>query len=174
MNKCRKCQVEMDKHRLHLGYSECVECSSVKKYVSHTIYPHKTGAWVQPVSEEQSENLSRLDRRGVGGSKKAKGVFADKSWDRFLENYLNPKPPKKKHKSKPVVNIFIPIKEAMKKVINEFDSRGYESACQLTQSLYFEDKISLVSKSKIINELSSLQMMTTKQRKFMKKLQNNP
>ena len=62
----------------------------------------------------------------------------------------------------------------MKKVINEFDSRGYESACQLTQSLYSEDKISLVSKSKIINELSSLKMMTTKQRKFMKKIQNNP
>ena len=90
-----------------------------------------------------------------------------------MENYLNPKPPKKKHKSKPVVNIFIPIKEAMKKVIDEFDSYGYESACQLTQSLYSEDKISLVSKSKIINELSSLQMMTTKQRKFMKKIQYN-
>ena len=173
MNKCKKCQSDMDKHRLHLGYSECIKCSSVKKYVSHTIYPHKTGAWVQPVSEEQSENLSRLDRRGVGGSKKAKGVFSDKSWDRFLKNYLNPKPPKKKHIPKPVINIYIPIKEAMKKVIDEFDSYGYDSACQLTQSLYSEDKISLVSKSKIINELTSLQMMTSKQRKFMKKLQKS-
>ena len=81
----------MPAHRIHLGYSECTDCSSVKKYVSHTIYPHKTGAWVQPVSEEQSENLSRLDRRGVGSTKRAKGIMSDKSWDRYLEQLKKPK-----------------------------------------------------------------------------------
>ena len=92
----------MDAHRVHLGYSECVECSDVKKYVSHTIYPHKTGAWVQPVSEEQSKNLNRLDRRGTAGTRKAKGIVADQSWDRWLEKYwhdkYNPKPDKPKFK----------------------------------------------------------------------------
>ena len=95
MNKCKKCSVEIPAHRIHLGYSECTDCSTVKKYVSHTIYPHKTGAWVQPVSEEQSKNLNRLDRRGTGGTRKAKGIVADKSGDRWLKNYYNPKPKKK-------------------------------------------------------------------------------
>ena len=162
----------MDNHRAHLGYSECVECSTIKKYASHTIYPHKTGGYIQPVSEEQSENLSRLDRRGVSGNKAAKGIVADKSWDRFLKNYLNPKPPKKKYKPKPTMNIYIPIKEAMKKAMEKFDTYGYNAACELTQSLYSNDKISLMQKSEIINELSSIQMMSAKERKFIKKLQN--
>ena len=58
--------------------------------------------------------------------------------------------------------------------MNQFDSYGYNSACQLTQSLYTEDKINLQHKSTIINELSSLQMMTSKQRKFVKKLAKKP
>ena len=54
--------------------------------------------------------------------------------------------------------------------MSQFNSKGYDAACALTQSLYSEDKISLMRKSKIMNELASLQMMTTKQRKWMKKL----
>ena len=118
----------MHPHRVHLGYSECVDCSSVKKYSSHTIYPHKTGGYIQPVTAEQSDNLNRLDRRGVSGGRKAKGIVADKSWDRFLESYLNPPPPKKKYKPKPIVrNIYIPIKEALQKVINRYDNYGYQT-----------------------------------------------
>mgnify|MGYP006177337675 FL=1 len=162
----------MDNHRAHLGYSECVECSTIKKYSSHTIYPHKTGGYIQPVSEEQSENLNRLDRRGMSGNKAAKGIVADKSWDRFLENYLNPEPPRKKYIPKPVTNVYIPIKEAMKEAMKKFDTYGYNAACELTQSLYSNDKISLIQKSKIINELSNIQMMSAKERKFIKKLQN--
>ena len=162
----------MDKHRVHLGYSECVDCSSVKKYSSHTIYPHKTGGFIQPVTEEQSENLNRLDRRGVSGERKAKGIVADKSWDRWLKNYYNPKPVKKKFVPKPTpMPVYIPIKEAMNKVFDEYESRGYYSACDLTQSLYSDDKISLMTKSKITNELTEWQSMSSKQRKWQKKLE---
>ena len=171
---CKKCDKEMHPHRVHLGYSECVDCSSVKKYSSHTIYPHKTGGYIQPVTAEQSDNLNRLDRRGVSGGRKAKGIVADKSWDRFLERYLNPPPPKKKYKPKPIVrNIYIPIKEALQKVIDRYDNYGYQSACELTRSLYSKDKITLIQKSKIINEISGRHMMTSKQRKFMKKIQKS-
>ena len=66
----------MDSHRVHLGYSECVNCSTIKKYSSHTVYPHKTGGYVQPVSSEKSDELKRLDRRGINNNKVAKGIFS--------------------------------------------------------------------------------------------------
>jgi|TARA_R110000823_G_scaffold215425_1_gene345038 hypothetical protein len=174
MNKCKECKIEIPSQRAHLGYSECVDCSTVKKYVSHTIYPHKTGAWVQPVSEEQSENLNRLDRRGTGGTRKAKGIVADKSWDRFLETYTNSKntsEPKPKRVQRPATQIFIPYKEAIKKVFDTFNSRGYTFASNYTQSLYASDKISLTQKSKIINELAFFETLTSKEKKYFKKLQ---
>ena len=164
------CDNQLDNHRAHLGYTYCVDCSEEERYVSHTVYPHKTGGYVQSVSKSQQNDLKRLDRRSVGSERKAKGIYADKSWDRWLENYYNPKPKKVKRTPKPITNIFIPYRQAIQKIIDEFDNRGYSSACELTQSLYSDDKISLIQKSKIMNELASLQMMTTKQRKFMRKL----
>ena len=171
---CKKCNNEMDKHRVHLGYSECVDCSSVKKYSSHTIYPHKTGGFIQPVTEEQSENLNRLDRRGVSGERKAKGIVADKSWDRWLEDYLSKKnSPAPKRKTNPLrtpLPIYIPYKEAFAKALEKFESRGYEAAAELTQSMYSSDKISLTQKANIMNEIASLAVLPTKHRKFLRKL----
>ena len=164
------CDNQLDNHRAHLGYTYCVDCSEEERYVSHTVFPHKTGGYVQSVSKSQQNDLKRLDRRSVGSERKAKGIFADKSWDRWLEQYNNPKPKKPKFVPKPITNVFIPYRQAIQKIIDEFDNRGYSSACELTQSLYSDDKISLIHKSKIMNELASLQMMTTKQRKFMRKL----
>ena len=164
------CDNQLDNHRAHLGYTVCVDCSEEERYVSHTVFPHKTGGYVQSVSKSQQNDLKRLDRRSVGSERKAKGIYADKSWDRWLENYYNPKPKKVKRTPKPITNVFIPYRQAFQKVIDEFDNGGYSSACELTQSLYSDDKISLIHKSKIMNELASLQMMTTKQRKFMRKL----
>ena len=167
---CLECDVDLSDERIHLGYTTCLDCSSTEKYSSHTIYPHKTGGYIQPVSSEKSDELKRLDRRGISSNRKAKGIFADKSWDRWLEQYYNPPPKKPKHISKPVTNIFIPYREVIKTIIEKYDKSGYDAACQLTQSLYSNDRISLMNKSKIMNELASLQMMTTKQRRWMKKL----
>ncbi len=58
----------------------------------------------------------------------------------------------------------------MQKVLDKFDDRGYQAAYELTQSLYSHDKISLADKSKITNELTELEMLTTKQRKFINRL----
>ena len=38
MNKCIKCDVDLDKQRAHLGYTECLECSDVEAYSAHTVY----------------------------------------------------------------------------------------------------------------------------------------
>ena len=171
MDKCSLCEKDLADERIHLGYSECLECSDTEKYSSHTVYPHKTGGYIQPMSVEQSDNLKRLDRRSVGGERKAKGIVSDKSWDRWLEEYLKPKEDKPKFTPKPTpLPIYIPIREAMQKVIDKYESRGYEAAYQLTQSLYTGDKISLMDKSIITNELTELASMNVKQRKFLKRL----
>ena len=62
IEKCIKCDTTMPDERVHLGYRECVECSSVEPYSAHVVYPHKTGAFVQPVSSETKKSLDRLDR----------------------------------------------------------------------------------------------------------------
>jgi hypothetical protein len=172
MDKCSVCEKNLPNERIHLGYTECLDCSEVDKYSSHTVYPHKTGGYIQPMSVEQSDNLKRLDRRSSGGSaRKAKGIVSDNSWDRWLEEYLNPKEDKPKFTPKPTpLPIYIPIREAMQDVIDKYESRGYEAAYELTQSLYTGDKISLMDKSKITNELTELESMSVKQRKFLKRL----
>ena len=111
-----------------------------------------------------------MDRRSVGGQRQAKGIIADQSWDRWLEQYwhnkYNPKPEPKKRKVV-IDNTFIPYKEAVKTAYNAFNSRGYKYACEVTQSLYSDDKISLIQKSKIVNELCFMQSLTAKQRKII-------
>ena len=76
MNECKKCNVRMDDQRIHLGYTECPSCSETEKYSAHVVYPHKTGAFVQPVTKTASNNLKRMDRRSVGGGRVAKGCGA--------------------------------------------------------------------------------------------------
>ena len=171
MDKCSVCEIDLPNERIHLGYSECLECSDTEKYSSHTVYPHKTGGYIQPMSSEQADNMKRLDRRGVSSNRKAKGILADNSWDRWLKEYNTPK--EDKPKATPIstpLPIYIPIREAMKEVIDKYNNRGYQAAYELTQSLYSHDKISLADKSKITNELTELEMLTTKQRKFINRL----
>ena len=167
---CLECKKDLSNERIHLGYTTCLDCSDTEKYSSHTIYPHKTGGYIQPVSSEKSDELKRLDRRSVNSNKKAKGIFSDKSWDRWLKQYNNPAPKKPKFVPKAPVNIYIPYRECIASIMKQFNSRGYDAACELTQSMYREDKISLIDKSRVMNELASLQMMTSKQRKWIKKL----
>ena len=66
MNNCLKCDNQIDDHRYHLGYTECVECSDTEKYSAHQVYPHKTGGYVQPVSSNKKKHLDSIDRRSRG------------------------------------------------------------------------------------------------------------
>ena len=100
---CTECDKKIDDYRYHLGYKVCVKCSDTEKYAAHVVYPHKTGAFVQPVSKTASKNLKKIDRRSTGTTRTAKGIYADNSWDRYLEELQNPTPPKKKFKPKPVI-----------------------------------------------------------------------
>ena len=51
MNKCKKCDIDLDNQRAHLGYTECLDCSEVEPYSAHTVYPHKTVGYVKPISK---------------------------------------------------------------------------------------------------------------------------
>ena len=62
MTKCSRCSVDVPQARIDEGYTICVDCSTEEKVSCHTIYPHKTGGYIQVVTKEQSANLNRLDR----------------------------------------------------------------------------------------------------------------
>ena len=115
---CIECDNTISEDRYKLGYTECLDCSTTEKYASHTVYPHKTGGYIQPMSAEQASNMKRLDRRAAGGgTRKAKGIVSDKSWDRWLDEYYNKEEDKPKRTLKPTpLPIYIPIREAMREV----------------------------------------------------------
>ena len=176
MNKCYKCDTELSNERVHLGFDSCLECSGTEKYSSHTVYPHKTGGYIQPVSSEKSDELKRLDRRATGSGRIAKGIYADQSWDRWLKKYNEQVSKRTRTRTANPMLVgstptLLSINKAKQMVIDKYDSRGYYSACELTQSLYSKDKISLMDKSKLMNELAELQMMSVDERKFYKKLE---
>ena len=58
-------------------------------------------------------------------------------------------------------------------IVKEFIQQGYHQAVEKVNELYSQDKISLVQKGKMIDNLSKLQMMSSKEKKFFKKLEKN-
>ena len=166
MNKCIKCDVDLDKQRAHLGYTECLECSEVEAYSAHTVYPHKTGGYVQPVSKEKSKHLKRIDRRSTGSTRAAKGIYADNSWDRWLKDYYNPKPERvvKKYKAKPVYHMT--MNDLQSEILEYYNNNGYNHTRKHIQSLFIDNKISLLTKSQLNNKITTLQEMPKRLRKW--------
>ena len=165
---CTECDKKIDDYRYHLGYKVCVKCSDTEKYSAHVVYPHKTGAFVQPVSKTASKNLKKIDRRSTGTTRTAKGIYADNSWDRWLEDYnagkFKPKP-SIGPKGKPLKNKPRPYKMIQWTCIDYYMNNGYYPALDFVKELYKDDKITMMTKTKIVNEITSLQTLPTKVRK---------
>ena len=174
---CRECSTELDFKRVQLGLYTCIECSDTQKYSAHVVYPHKTGAIVQPVQEDTKRNIQRLDRRSANGGRTAKGIFADNSWDRWLDNYYANiyKKQTKVKLSKKFFKKFSHMenKSLYQLVVKEYMDYGYYRAQEKVNELYSQDKISLVQKGKMMDNLTKLQMMTSKQKKFFKNTEKN-
>jgi len=174
---CRECSIELDTKRVQLGLYTCIDCSDTQKYSAHVVYPHKTGAIVQPVQEDTKRNIQRLDRRSSNGGRVAKGIFADNSWDRWLESYYdniyNKKPKKKISRKNFLKFSHMKTQTLYQTIVKEFIESGYHRATEKVNELYSQDKISLIQKGKMIDNLSKLQMMSSKEKKFFKKLENN-
>ena len=173
MNKCKQCNIEIDDHRYHLGYTECVECSDEEKYSAHQVYPHKTGGYVQPVKKSQSDNLKRMDRRSTGGGgKMAKGIMKDNSWDRWLKQYeLNknkPKPRKVVWKTPKLQ--YITMSEAESLVKDFYNRRGYQPTLDYCLELYQKDKISFGMKNNLTNMITNQQMLPKRLRKWVQRI----
>ena len=162
MNNCIQCQVKLPDERIHLGYKECVECSSVEPYSAHIVYPHKTGAFVQPVSQETKKNLDRLDRRAVkvGGKMSAPNI---KEW-------TMPKPKPKvekkqievKYNHKKFSDVFIICKDIYKQ-------SGYEKTINYLSDMFKKNKINLLTRQNCVNFLTTIHMLNRKQRKMILK-----
>ena len=165
---CTECDNKIDDYRYHLGYKVCIDCSDVEAYSAHTVYPHKTGAFVQPVSKTASKNLRGMDRRSSSGTRTAKGIYADNSWDRWLEDYYNGKFKPKKlvgPKGKPLKNKSRPYKMVVWTCIDYYMDNGYYPALDFVKELYKDDKITMLTKTRIVNDITNLQQLPTKLRK---------
>ena len=171
---CRSCSTELDSSRVQLGLFTCIECSDTEKYSAHVVYPHKTGAIVQPVQEDTKRNLQRLDRRSSNGGRTAKGIFADNSWDRWLEsyydNYIYNKKPAKKISLKNFQKFsHMENKKLNELVLKNFIELGYDQSVKKVNELYSQDKISLIQKTNAVSKLTKFGMLNRKDKKLLKK-----
>ena len=137
--KCSMCSNEMPSQRLELGYTICVKCSTEEKVSCHTIYPHKTGGYIQVVSKSESENLNRLDRRGYSGVKKAR-------------NYpftIEPKEEPKQYKHRPCNKQYTSYNDALQMVNEYYEHWGYKPTIKYLRKLNSSGTIPLMTRIKI-------------------------
>ena len=113
--KCSMCSNEMPSQRLDMGYTICVNCSTEEKVSCHTIYPHKTGGYIQVVSKQQSSNLNRLDRR----------CTSQKTAKHYKEYSIEPMEEPKQYKSRKCTKQYTSYEDALQ-MVNQY----YEE-CQL-------------------------------------------
>ena len=131
-NNCVKCDATMPDERVYLGYQECVECSSVEPYSAHVVYPHKTGAFVQPVSSETKKSLDRLDRRAVkvGGK-----INAPKA-----REWKMPEPKKQKVSPQPKQKVFtnqVNFDDSFEQTIDTYKQKGYVVTINYLKNIKF-------------------------------------
>ena len=65
--KC-KCNNIIPQGRLDLGYTTCVNCSTVEKYGCAPLINHKTGNTIQIMSQSDAIHIAKLTRRKGYGS----------------------------------------------------------------------------------------------------------
>ena len=68
---CIKCKTAIPAKRAELGYTECIECSSVEKLGCVDIVYHKTGNTIEILPKEQAEIMSKLSKRSSFGTLKS-------------------------------------------------------------------------------------------------------
>ena len=156
---CRKCDTKIGDERFHLGYKECVECSSVEPYSAHVVYPHKTGAFVQPVSKETKKNLQRLDRRAVKVGGKINAPQA-REW-----KMPEPKPIPKPIKQEPAIYNHQNFSDCFTGCKDTYIKYGYSKTINHIRRLYRQNKINLMTRTELTNFLTSIHVMNRKERK---------
>ena len=136
---CSRCDTTIPKARVELGYTICTKCSTEEKVACHTIYPHKTGGYIQVVSREQSENLNRLDRRGTGV----------KSAPNYKPFTIEPKQEPKQYKSRPCTKQYTSYDDALNMVNDYYNEWGYKPTIKYLRKLNSSGTIPLMTRMKI-------------------------
>jgi len=139
--QCSRCSNPMPSGRMEMGYTICVKCSTEEKVSCHTIYPHKTGGYIQVVSKEQSNNLNRLDRRGTGMKS------APKYKEFNIDTITEPKPLKNRKCNKQ----YTTYDDALKQTLDYFDEWGYEPTLKYIRQMNSSGDIPLMTRVKIQN-----------------------
>ena len=139
--KCSKCSSSFSEERYKLGYTICTACSNEERKVGHVVYPHKTGAYVQPVSNETAKRLNQLDRRGY---KRQSGYSMPKSISskKISHDHHTYKPSTVHHNH--LSNIDAQVK--VKKYYNEW---GYSRTMDYIRQLNIKGRIPLKLRSEL-------------------------
>ena len=136
---CSRCNTEVPQARIDMGYTICTDCSTEEKVSCHTIYPHKTGGYIQVVSKEQSANLNRLDRRGTGV----------KSAPKYKPFTIEPKQEPKQYKSRRCTKQYTSYDDALNMVNDYYNEWGYKPTLKYLRKLNSSGTIPLMTRIKI-------------------------
>ena len=137
--QCSMCNDTMPSQRLQMGYTICTKCSTEEKVSCHTIYPHKTGGYIQVVSKSESENLNRLDRRGT----------SVKSAPKYKPFTIEPKQEPKQYKHRPCNKQYTSYETALDMVNKYYDEWGYKPTIKYLRKLNSSGTIPLLTRVKI-------------------------
>ena len=159
-NNCVKCDATMPDERVHLGYRECVKCSSVEPYSAHVVYPHKTGAFVQPVSSSVKKDLDRLARRAVKVGGKMSAPTNLKEW-----TMPEPKPKVEPRPQQKVYYNQVSFNDSFKQTIDTYKQKGYVVTLNYLKQLFKRNRITMQTKNNLVNTLTTIHMMDRKTRK---------
>jgi hypothetical protein len=158
--KCSRCDIVVPRGRIDMGYTICIECSTEEKVSCHTIYPHKTGGYIQVVSKEQSERMNKLDRRGSSA----------KSSKHYKEFVVKEREPVKVRVSR-CTKVYTTYNTALKQVLDYYDEWGYEPTLQYLRKLNSGGDIPLMTRVKIQDMVTGIYLTPTPRaliRKFNK------
>ena len=137
--QCSMCSDEMPSQRLDMGYTICTKCSTEEKVSCHTIYPHKTGGYIQVVSKEQSANLNRLDRRGTGV----------KSAPKYKPFTIEPTEEPKPFRNKRCTKTYTTYDDALQMVNDYYNEWGYKPTLKYLRKLNSSGDIPLMTRVRI-------------------------
>ena len=137
--ECSMCSKEMPPGRLEMGYTICTDCSTEEKVSCHTIYPHKTGGYIQVVSKEQSDNLNRLDRRGTGGVKTAK----------YYKPFVVEKSEPREYKSRKCTKVYTDYETTLNKANQYYEEWGYQRTIDMIRGMNSSGEIPLMTRMKV-------------------------
>ena len=148
---CSRCNTEVPQARIDMGYTICTDCSTEEKVSCHTIYPHKTGGYIQVVSKETSDNLNRLDRRGTS-------VKTAKHYKPFV---VEKKEEPKRYRNRRCTKVYTEFDVALKQVLDYYDEWGYEPTLKYLRGLNSSGKIPLMTRVRIQDMITDMYLTPT-------------